>query len=86
MLRVVFEEDWGWGSIGSGGLRGLFEDYEDVYIQSWRPGAMSWGLWRLRDQLCIPVKSDGQVELTNWEMEKNVGWKLNTEPRDDVFL
>ena len=50
---------------GSLGLRGLFEDYEGVYIQSWGPGAMNSGIWRLLDPCCIPIKSDRQLEFTN---------------------
>lgn len=65
-------------AMGSWVLGGLFEDYEDVHVQSRRPGVLSWGLWRLLDQLCIPVKRDGQVKFTNDHKWKTfVGWKLN---------
>lgn len=57
------------GAIGSGGLRGLFEDYENTYIQSWRPGAISSGLWGLLDQLHKTVKSDGQVKFKSRQKE-----------------
>lgn len=64
------------GAIGSGGLGGLFEDYEDVYIQSWRPGARSSGLW----------KSDGQVKFTNYGKWKTfVGWKINLKDTNYMF-
>lgn len=75
-LERVWRGMKGWGdeAIGSCRLEGLFEDYEDVYIQSWRPAALSSGLWRRLDRLCIPVKKDGQVEFTNWDKwaEKSV--------------
>ena len=69
---------WGDEALGSGGLRGLFEDYEDVYIESWRPGVMSPALWRPLDQLCIPLKSDGQLKFTNHEEWKNI-WEVKAE-------
>jgi len=45
MLWGVFEEERAVeGMRAAGGLRGLFEDYEDVHVERRGPGAMGSGL------------------------------------------